>query len=62
MECGHLAAPSRATLRYGSNVADADWALLAPFMPAPHRTGCRRRWAMLEIVQAIFYVLRNSCP
>lgn len=52
---------SRAKLRYGSDLTDTEWARLAPFMPAPHKTGRPRRWAMREIVQAIFYVLRSGC-
>ena len=30
---------SRDSLRYGSDLSDAEWALIAPFMPPPARTG-----------------------
>jgi len=53
---------SRTGLRYGSDLTDAEWTLLAPAMPATARTGRPRRWAMREIMDAIFYVLRAGCP
>ena len=51
---------SRAGLRYGSDVTDAEWLILAPFLPAPSRCGRHRKWEMREIVNAIFYVLRGG--
>lgn len=51
---------SRAGLRYGSDVTDAEWAILAPFLPAPRLCGRHRKWEMREIVNAIFYVLRGG--
>src|ERR1700712_1836200 len=51
---------SRAGLRYGSDVTDAEWAILSPFLPAPRTCGCPRKWEMREIVNAIFYVLRGG--
>jgi len=53
---------SRAGLRYGSDVADAEWALLAPLLPAQAACGRRRAWPMREVVNTIFYVLRSGCP
>ena len=53
---------SRAGLRYGSDLTDAEWRLIEPYLP-PHRPrGRRRRWSMRRIVEAIFYVLRSGCP
>ena len=52
---------SRDHLRYGSDLSDAEWAILAPFMPPPAKTGRPRRWAMREVTNAIFYVLRAGC-
>ena len=52
---------SRAGLRYGSDLTDAEWAIIAPFMPPPAKTGRPRLWPMREIVNAIFYVLRSGC-
>ena len=53
---------SRDHLRYGSDLTDAEWEIIAPFLPPPRRTGRPRRWPMREIVNAIFYVLRSGCP
>ena len=52
---------SRDELRYGSDLTDAEWAIIAPFMPPPARTGRPRLWTMREIMNAIFYVLRSGC-
>lgn len=52
---------SRDHLRYGSDLTDAEWAILAPFMPPPARTGRPREWRMREIMNAIFHVLRAGC-
>jgi putative transposase len=52
---------SRDELRYGSDLSDAEWAVIAPFMPPPAKTGRPREWTMREIMNAIFYVLRAGC-
>ena len=51
---------SRAGLRYGSDVTDAEWAILEPMLPAEAECGRKREWSMREIVNAIFYVLRGG--
>ena len=51
---------NRADLGYGSDVTDAEWLILSPFLPAPRRCGCPRKWEMREVVNAIFYVLRRG--
>ena len=51
---------SRAGLRYGSDVTDAEWLILSPFLPPPRSCGCPRKWEMREIINAIFYVLRGG--
>ena len=51
---------SRAGLRYGSDVTDAEWLILSPFLPPPSRCGRHRKWEMREIVNAIFYILRGG--
>src|SRR3546814_17210088 len=53
---------SRAGLRYGSDLTDAEWRLIEPYLPPPRRRGRRRRWSMRQIVEANFYVLRSGCP
>ena len=52
---------SRTGLRYGSDLTDAEWAILEPFLPPPCLVGRKRRWPMRSIVEAIFYVLRSGC-
>lgn len=52
---------NRDHLRYGSDLTDEEWEIIAPFMPSPARTGRPREWPMREIVNAIFYVLRSGC-
>lgn len=53
---------SRAGLRCGSDLTDAEWAVLEPLLPAPSRTGRRPNWPMREIVAAIFHVPRGGVP
>jgi len=53
---------SRDHLRYGSDLTDTEWEIIAPFLPPPGQTGRPRRWPMREIMNAIFYVLRSGCP
>ena len=53
---------SRDHLRYGSDLSDAEWEIIAPFMPPPARTGRPREWPMREIMNAIFHVPRAGCP
>jgi len=53
-----------ATCRYPTDVTDEQWAIMAPFLPAPKsegRTGRPREFAYREIVNGIFYVLRTGC-
>ena len=52
----------RGHLRYGSDLTDEEWRVLAPFLPPPAPTGRRRVWPMREMLNAIFYVLRSGCP
>ena len=51
---------SRTGLRYGSDLTDAEWTILEPFLPPPCCCGRRRKWPMRRIVEAIFYVLRGG--
>ncbi len=53
---------SREHLRYGSDVTDAEWEIIARYLPAPRKTGRPRAWSLREIMNAIFYVLRSGCP
>lgn len=46
---------------YATCSSDAEWALLAPFMPPPAATGRPRSWPMRRIVDGMLYVLRTGC-
>ena len=51
---------SRAGLRYGTDLTDAEWALVEPYMPPPRACGRPRGWPLREVLNAIFYVLRGG--
>jgi len=51
----------RRTRSYGSDLTDAEWAILEPFLPPPCVCGRKRRWPMRRIVEAMLYVLRGGC-
>lgn len=53
---------SRRTARYASDLTDAEWRLIEPYLPRPSRYGRPRAHTMREIVNGIFYVLRTGCP
>lgn len=53
---------SRDDLRYGSDLTDAEWAVLEPLLPSPSPVGRPPTWPMRAIVEAIFYVLRGGVP
>ena len=52
---------SRDHLRYGSDLSDAEWLILAPFMPSPTRRVGPANWPMREIMNAIFDAPRAGC-
>ena len=47
--------------RYASDLTSVEAALLVPFLPAAKPGGRRRRVDLVEVVNAIFYVLRTGC-
>ena len=51
---------TRVSKRYQTDLTDAEWLLIAHMLPAAARLGRRREWAMREIMNAIFYVLRGG--
>lgn len=53
---------NRDNLRYPSDLTDAEWQVLEPFLPPPARTGRQRAWPMWEMLNAVFYVLRGGVP
>jgi putative transposase len=51
----------REELAYSSDLLDAEWAVLARFMPKPKRVGRPRRVDLRSIVNAILYLLQTGC-
>jgi putative transposase len=47
--------------RYPSDLTDAQWALLQPWIPPPRPGGRPRKTNMREVVNAIFYLSREGC-
>jgi putative transposase len=48
-------------MRYTSDLSDAEWELIAYCFPKPAATGRRRKHAYRELLNAMYYLLRNSC-
>jgi transposase len=57
----HRRAADRKTLRYPSDLTDAEWALVAPLIPPAKRGGRRRSVNVREVLNGIFYVLSTGC-
>jgi putative transposase len=51
----------RDELRYASDLRAAEWAQIAPLLPAPRRLGRPREWDLQVIVEAILYLLWTGC-
>src|SRR5215217_7728158 len=47
--------------RYPSDLTDAQWAVLEPWIPPPRPGGRPRKTDMREVVNAIFYLTREGC-
>jgi transposase len=54
-------AHDRAGLRYPSDLTDAEWALVEPFVPPARRGGRRRTVDVREVLNGIFHVLATGC-
>src|SRR5208283_1156929 len=48
--------------RYPSDTTDAEWAMLAPMIPAAKHGGRPRKTDMRAAIDAILYLLRTGCP
>ena len=57
----HRITAGRSGLRYPSDLNDAEWALIAPYIPPARRGGRRRSVNVREVLNAIFYVLATGC-
>jgi putative transposase len=49
-------------LRYQSDVTDAEWNLIEPFLPVSPVDARPHKWPMRELLNGIFYVLRGGVP
>jgi putative transposase len=47
--------------RYASDLTDAEWSLLQPFMPAPSPIGRPRETDLRSVVDAILYMAATGC-
>jgi transposase len=52
---------ARESLPYATSLSDAEWAVLAPLLPAPSSTGRPWRRPLRAVFDGILYVLRTGC-
>ena len=57
----HRLVAERRSLRYPSDLTDAEWALVEPMIPPAKRGGRKRTADMREVLNGIFYVLSTGC-
>jgi transposase len=57
----HRRAADRRSLRYPSDLTDAEWALVASAIPPAKHGGRPRDVNVREVLNAIFYVLSTGC-
>ena len=46
---------------YPTDLKDTEWAVIAPYLPAPKPTGRRRVHGLRPIVNGSFYIVRSGC-
>jgi len=46
---------------YDSDLLDREWEIIAPMLPKPFKRGRPVKVNMREIVNGIFYILKNGC-
>jgi transposase len=51
----------RSTLRYPSDLTDAEWALIGPLIPPAKHGGNKRTVNVREVVNGVMYVLSTGC-
>src|ERR1700719_484969 len=47
--------------RYASDLTDAEWALIEPYMPAVKRLGRPRETELRAVLDALLYIARTGC-
>ena len=48
-------------LRHASDLTDAEWALIEPFMPKPAAVGRPRSTVLRQVVEALLYMAATGC-
>lgn len=56
-----MAEIERKAKRYPTDLTDEEWAKVAPYLPAPARTGRQRSVDLREVLNAIRYLARTGC-
>jgi putative transposase len=46
---------------YPTNLNDTEWMQIAPYLPKPSWTGAPRKHSWREIMNAMFYIVKNGC-
>ena len=46
---------------YPSDISDSEWAIIAPLLPQTKTRGRKRHTDLREVVNAIFYLLKEGC-
>src|SRR3954470_10440421 len=46
---------------YPTDLSDAEWECIEPYLPTPRAVGRPRRHSLREILDAIFYIVRSGC-
>ena len=57
----HRRAADRTSLRYQSDLSEAEWLIVEPMIPPAKRGGRRRSVNVREVLNGIFYVLWTGC-
>lgn len=51
----------REGLRYASDLTDAEWGLISPFLPTASKVGRPRKTSLRAVVEAILYMASTGC-
>jgi putative transposase len=46
---------------YQTDLSDAEWSYIEPYLPTPQAPGRPRVHTLREIIDAIFYIVRSGC-
>ncbi|MDJ0637096.1 MAG: transposase [Xenococcaceae cyanobacterium MO_188.B29] len=46
---------------YSSDLTDSEWEIIEPLLPTEKRQGRKRETDLREVVNAIFYLLKEGC-